>query len=93
MGGVSQQLGGCAQLQQAPLLEHRDPLRQRAGLFERVGHHQRGELEVPEVLLERYADLEACYRVHRPEWLVEQEDPGLAAQRTRERDPLTLSAG
>ncbi len=92
MGGVSQQLGGRAQLEQPALLEHGDPPGQSAGLLKGVGDEQRGEPEAPEGLKEGRPDLEPRYRVERAEGLVEQQHLRVSSERAGEGHPLTLAA-
>ena len=80
-------------LEHLPLGDHTDAVGERGRVLEVVGDEDRRQAEVAQQLLQLGADVGARVRVERGHRLVQEQDRGVARERTRERDALALAAG
>ena len=90
---MTPQLGRRADLEQAAVDEHADPVRERGRVLEVVGDEDRGQAEPGEEVTQLPAHRVTRVCVERRERLVEQEHAGLPCERTRKGDSLALSPG
>ena len=79
-------------LEQPAVDEDTDPVGERGRVVEVVRHEHRRQRELLEQLSQLRAHVRPRVRVESGERLVEQQDPGVARERARERDPLPLAA-
>ena len=82
-----------ADLNDAPLVEHRDAIRHRKGFALVVGDEDEGKAKRALQCLEFALHVLAKFEVERAERFVEQQDLGPDDQRAGEGDPLPLAAG
>ena len=82
-----------SRLQDPPLVDHADAVRERRGVLEVVGHDDGRKPEPVEQLTQLGANTAARVRVERGQRLVEQEHRRVARERAGERDTLALATG
>ncbi len=92
-GRIAQQLSRWRELHEAPVVDDADSRGERDGVLKRMRDHQRRQAEFSQHVGEIVTHLLACDRVESRERLVQQQHPGLASKRSRERDALALAAG
>ncbi len=92
VGRVLVDLAGLADLFDAPVVEHRQPVAQRQRLVLVVGDDDEGDPDFALDRLELDLHLFAQLEIERAEWLVEQQHPRPPDQRARQRHALTLPA-
>ena len=90
-GNTTHQLPIRPALDDLPVLEHDDALRAR-DRRQPVRDHEARRLSRPQDLVDRIVDAVLRCRVQRARRLVQREDCRLLQQRTRDRQPLALSA-
>ena len=92
VGGVRDELAGRGHLAEPAFDDHADLVGERGCVVPVVRDEQRGQPQLVEQLVQLAPDRHLRVRVERGERLVEQEHAGIARERPRERDPLTLAS-
>ena len=80
-------------LEQAPFVQHADPVGDLERLFLVVRDEDRGDPQLALDAVDGAPQIDADLRVERAERLVEQQDLGAVRERAGERDALLLAAG
>jgi hypothetical protein len=86
-------LAGSPDLDDAPLVHHREAIGEAEGLGHVVGHEHDALAEPLLQLLEVALHLPAGQGIERAEGLVHQQEWGIGAQRPRDPHPLALASG
>ena len=81
-----------AGLQRPPVVQHAQAVAEELGLVEVVGDQHRRDTDLAAELRELQPEPPPRELIHGGERLVEQQDPGVARERPRERHPLALPA-
>ena len=92
-GGPAHHVLEPSRLQRPPVVQHAQPVAEELGLFEVVRDQHHGDADLAAKLHELEPEPPPGELIDGRERLVEQQDPGVARQRSRERDPLALSSG
>src|SRR4051794_1954931 len=89
---LSRDFGRCCELLDSALVKQRDSVSEREGFLLVVSDEDRGEAELVVDLAQRAPKFAPDLGVERAERLVEQQDAGLARERSGEGNALALAA-
>ena len=93
IGRGGHELGCRPGLEEPAVDDDADRVSERCGVFEVVRDDDRGKVEVAKVLVELEADCGLGVGVECGEWFVEEEDVGVACERSGKPDALAFAAG
>ena len=91
--GCLDQVAGSPDLQEASILEHRDPVAEAKRLINVMRDHDHGLVETLLEIEKVPLQLVTCHRVQRAKRLVEQNDFGVGREGSGKGHALSLSAG
>lgn len=93
VGRRMEQVGRASDLQEAPILQHRDPVAELERLIDVMRDHDHGLLEAVFESEKLVLEIAPSDCVKRAEWFIEQDDGRVGREGSGKGHPLSLPAG